>query len=317
MTMLNRRVTFGLILALGVTACERPAEEARDVPGATAPPAALSVYAVNYPLAWMARRIGGDDVAVSLPLPPDTDPAHWQPDPETVLEYQRADLVLLNGAGYAGWIRFAALSPARLVDTTRGIEDRFVPAGEVTHSHGPTGQHDHADAASHTWLDPGLAAAQARAVAEALTRRLPERASEFQQRLASLEAELDRLDAQLAAAFQTWPSGGVLYSHPVYQYLDARYELAGRSVTWEPHEDPGEAEWRRLEKATTERPASVMLWEAEPLPATAARLRGLGIAPVVFATGAVPPPAGDYLDLMNGNVERLNQRESFGAAPRP
>lgn len=317
MTMLNRRVTFGLILALGVTACERSAEEARDVPGATAPPVALSVYAVNYPLAWMARRIGGDDVAVSLPLPPDTDPAHWQPDPETVLEYQRADLVLLNGAGYAGWTRFAALSPARLVDTSRGLEDRFVAAGEVTHSHGPTGQHDHADAASHTWLDPGLAAAQARAVAEALSRRVPERAGEFRQRLASLEAELKRLDEGLAAAFRAWPAAGVLYSHPVYQYLDARYGLAGRSVTWEPHEDPGEAEWRRLELAIAERPASVMLWEAEPLPATADRLRGLGIAPVVFATGAVPPPAGDYLDLMNENLERVNRLESSNATGRP
>jgi hypothetical protein len=87
-------------------------------------------------------------------------------------------------------------------------------------------------------------------------------------------------------------------------------------VTWEPHEDPGEAEWRRLELAIAERPASVMLWEAEPLPATADRLRGLGITPVVFATGAAPPPAGDYLDLMNGNLERVNRLESADAAAR-
>ena len=74
----------------------------------------------------------------------------------------------------------------------------------------------------------------------------------------------------------------MLYSHPVYQYLDARYGLEGRSVTWEPFEDPGGAEWKKLADTLNERPAAVMLWEAEPLPSTAERLRGMGIEPIVF-----------------------------------
>lgn len=292
-----------ILLVLGLAACQpadNDASVASDQPAGSAVP---TVYTVNYPLAWMAERIGGDAVDVEFPAPQDVDPAHWQPPPQTVLDYQGADRVLLNGAGYAGWIQLASLSPGRLVDTTRGLEARFVSAGEVTHSHGPGGGHEHGDVASHTWLDPTLAAEQARAVAEALSELTPDREAEFQERLATVQAELRRLDERARETLCFWRNAGVLYSHPVYQYLDARYALGGRSLTWEPGEDPGEAEWGRLSERLSERPAMVMLWEGEPLPATAARLRGMGVEPVVFETGAVRPAEGDYLTLMNRNLE--------------
>lgn len=298
-------VTAWASIVLGLTACERSGEELTAGSGPQATDTRLEVYAVNYPLAWMAGRIGGDSVRVVLPLPAGVDPAHWQPSPETVLDYQSADLVLLNGAGYAGWVGFASLSPGRLVDTTRGMEDSFVPAGEVTHSHGPGGEHDHASVASHTWLDPRLAAGQARAIANALAMRLPGREDEFRRQLQSLEADLQRLDQRLAAVFNGWRDAGVLFSHPVYQYLDARYSLDGRSVTWESGEDPGDPEWDALAGRVADRPAAAMLWEGEPIPETADRLRRMGIEPVVFRTGAGSPGSGDYLTLMEENLARV------------
>ena len=288
---------------LALTGCQRAGEESATAPMMedTAP----TVYAVNYPLAWMAERIAAGSVRVVLPVPGGVDPAHWQPSPETVLNYQRADLVLLNGAGYARWVAFASLPPGRLVDTTRGLEDRFVPAGEITHTHGPAGEHDHAGVASHTWVDPDLAITQAQAIAAALNRLQPDLVSDFRQRLVSLEAELARLDERLAVAFQGWPEAGVLYSHPVYQYLDARYGLRGRSMAWEPDEDPGAADWNVLAARIADAPAAVMLWEGEPLPETANRLRRMGIEPVVFLTGARSPASGDYLALMEENLARV------------
>jgi hypothetical protein len=59
------------------------------------------VYTVNYPLAYFASRIGGDSIEVLFPVPEAVDPIHWTPD--AFADFQSADLILLNGAGYAKW----------------------------------------------------------------------------------------------------------------------------------------------------------------------------------------------------------------------
>ena len=71
------------------------------------------VYTVNYPLEYFARRIGGDRVVVEFPAPADIDPAFWNPGAATVVSYQEADLVLLNGATYAKWVAKVSLPPSR------------------------------------------------------------------------------------------------------------------------------------------------------------------------------------------------------------
>ena len=82
---------------------------------------------------------------------------------------QAADLVLLNGAGYEGWLNFVSLREERLVNTTAGLADRLLLLEEaVVHQHGPEGEHSHAGNAFTTWLDPTLAAVQALAIERAL-----------------------------------------------------------------------------------------------------------------------------------------------------
>ena len=44
----------------------------------------LAVYTVNYPLKYLAERIGGERVDVVFPAPAGEDPAFWSPDAETV-----------------------------------------------------------------------------------------------------------------------------------------------------------------------------------------------------------------------------------------
>ena len=148
------------------------ADEVRQVDPEAAGP--LTVYVVNYPLRYFAEQIGGELVRVVLPAPSDVDPAHWSPDAETVAAYQAADLILLNGAGYARWVQRASLPRARLLDTSASFRDRLIAQdAATTHIHGPEGAHSHTDLAFTTWLDPALAILQARAVAEAFAEARP------------------------------------------------------------------------------------------------------------------------------------------------
>mgnify|MGYP000320192187 CR=1 FL=1 len=86
----------------------------------------------------------------------------WKPAPEQIAAYQKADLILLNGASYAKWVAHVSLPASWMVDTSASFADQFIPLkDQVTHSHGLAGKHEHGDVAFTTWLDPLQAIVQA------------------------------------------------------------------------------------------------------------------------------------------------------------
>lgn len=279
--------------------------EAPEAPANPAPQGTIVVFATSYPLAFFAERIGGDAVEVAFPAPPGIDPAHWSPNAETIARAQAAELLLLHGAGDPAWLELASLHRDRVVDTTAGVRDQLLAQQSALHQHGPEGEHSHGTLAGTTWLDPRLAAAQAEALTEALIRRRPASEEAFRANLAVLLGELETLDEEQEQAARGLADTPLLYSHPVYDYLQARYGLNGRSVVWEPDEAPSEREWRALAELLDEHPARVMLWEAAPLPETAERLTTLGIESRVYAPAANRPSAGDWLDAMHANRDAL------------
>lgn len=305
-----RLLVLGGCLLLGFSACG--GEDSSDETAGREPEVGASgpivVYAVNYPLAYFAERIGGDDVDVRLPVPADEDPAFWNPTAEEISAFQSADIILLNGAGYAGWTEKASLPRSRLVNTSADAADRYVEADEtLVHAHGPEGEHEHGAMAFTTWLDPTLAIEQARSIRDALAVFRPEAESRFDAAFLKLETELDELDRELLAAAAALEGTPLLGSHPVYQYLAERYGLDLWSVHFEPDEPPSESGWQELREMQQQRTAPLMLWEAEAMEPTRDHLeRDFGITSIVFSPCANAPDVDDYMDVMRANAQRLS-----------
>jgi zinc transport system substrate-binding protein len=266
----------------------------------------LIVYTVNYPLQYFAQRIAGDHAEVLFPASPDVDPAFWQPDAETIGDFQRADVILLNGAGYAKWVSKVSLPRRKLVDTSAGFRERYIETeGGPTHSHGREGAHSHAGTAFTTWLDFTQAVEQARVVRDALSRLMPDQADTFTAKFDALQRDLLDLDARLEAIVARDPAKPLLASHPVYQYLARRYSLNLKSVMWEPDAMPPESEWQGLAELREAHPAVWMLWEGVPSAENRERLRQHGVQSVVFDPCANRPAAGDFLSVMSDNVANM------------
>jgi zinc transport system substrate-binding protein len=266
----------------------------------------ITVYPVNYPVAYFAERIGGAHADVVFPAPPDIDPAFWVPDRKTIGDYQKADLIVLNGAGYAKWTAKVSLPLLRTVDTSKSFEDTLIAmTDEITHSHGPGGDHSHSGTAFTTWLDFSQAARQAEAIHQALSKKLPDYQKELETNFQMLEKDLLDLDRQLTELSALHPRISLFGSHPVYQYLARRYELNITMVMWEPNEDPGEQNWTELKSRQTEHPASWMIWEDEPLQASVNRLADFGIKSLVFSPCFNRPEKADFLSVMKQNIENL------------
>ena len=266
------------------------------------------VYTVNYPLRFFADAIAGDDLDVVFPAPPGVDPADWSPNVDTLLDYQAADLTLLNGAGYAEWTKGVYLARSRLLDTSAGFKDRLIAeeSDGAPHVHGPTGAEvQGAAVAFTTWLDLSLARAQAEVVRDAMVVRWPAHAEAFTERHRQLDADLANLDAKLSDALAPLHSRHVLASHPVYQYLERRYGLDLTSFHWEPDMTPPPEEWAALDALLGQRAATVMLWESEPTQKTRAALQARGLRVAVFPTLSNRPPEGDFVSILRAAIDAL------------
>ena len=268
----------------------------------------LSVYTVNYPLAYFAERIGGAQVEVVFPAPADIDPAYWMPDKATIAAYQQADLILLNGANYAKWIGKVSLPRSKVIDTSRSFKDRYIYASEVTtHSHGAAGAHAHESLAFTTWLDMSLAKLQAGAIYKAMARKRPVSEMKFKENFKALAADLGMLHAKIQEIVSKDPNRALLGSHPVYDYLNAGYGMNLKSVHWEPDEVPTVSQWNNLNHIFEEHQAHFMLWEGAPLRETVAELKNKGIASIVFSPSGNSPDGGDFMSVMQQNITNLKQ----------
>jgi len=300
------RATQNLVLSIVLLIAACGGESGEVKPDSEETTDKLVIYTVNYPLAYFAERIGGDLVEVHFPAPGDEDPAFWSPDADTISAYQGADLILLNGAGYAKWVDRAALPSSRVVNTSGGFTEQFLPIeGTVTHSHGPEGEHEHGDLAFTTWLDPELAIQHAQAIEAAISVLRPDDEPEIRQRMESLRSAIYDIDGRLAFAAEAFGDEPLLFSHPVYQYLINRYELNGVEVHWEPDQVPDGHAWDHLEEGLQSHPAKWMVWEGEPLEETVSALADRGISSIVFDPCGNRPGDGDYLSIMAANAVAL------------
>ena len=294
-------VTALVAIALG---CSKEAAPDRGVDPKRAD--SPTIYTVNYPLSYFAERMAPASAQVVFPVPRGIDPAFWKPSADAVREYQEATLILLNGAGYARWARYATLPRTRIVVTADGCRDGYLRTEQnVQHRHGPEGAHAHTEIAFTTWLDLRLAACQSSHVRDALIERMPDAKDSISAKFEALERDLFDLDARLQKVGRALGNQPILASHPVYPYLANAYGLSIKSLHLEPDQALSDDDWNEIEAMLKQVRAKWMLWEAPPLEATGAGLLRRGVTPIVFDPAGQTPSNGDFLSVMKANVDRL------------
>ena len=298
-------LTLLLSTISGLNAC-------KDTSVSTLQISPIDVVATNYPLAYFASRIGKEHVKVEMPVPDGVNPAEWQPTPEEIGRIQQAEVILLNGAGYAEWAGRASLPSSKTWSTSNNARDEWiqVPDG-AAHSHGPGGAHSHMKTASMTWMDPDLAIEQADSIREALESVAPEYQEEFASNYRVLRRQIIEASADIEQAINTRPEQPVFFSRPYYQYLSRRYHINSQSVDWAANQTPSDTQWLEFQRELGKHPATWMIWDSQPNPAIEERLKTLGISSVVYPTCANTPPSGDYLDGLSQSAASL--RKVYGA----
>ncbi len=294
-----------LLLACGkgdepaLTANKGGEESARQGP--------LVVYTTFYPTWYFTTVIGGKHVEAVNPVPLDADPIFWMPPRAIIQAYQtRADLIVLNGAGYAKWVEKATLPTDKIVDAGAAFKDRLIRfADAMTHSHGPAGEHTRSGIDAHTWMDPQLAMEQCRAIAAALGEHRPDYQADFEKNLAGLIGRLEELDQAFKELGKKYDGRPIVASHPAYNYLAKRYGWKVKSFTFDPEVLPETDAVMKLKAYLAEaNPHPYILWEAPPSEEVEQHFEeAFEMKSLLFSPVEVPPgEGGDYLSVMKRNI---------------
>ncbi len=270
------------------------------------------IFTTFYPAQYFTQRIAGGLAKVVCPVPEDEDAIFWKPDAAALTGYQNADLIVLNGAGFAQWVSKVSLPESRIVDTAKPLAKEFIAYQDVvTHSHGPKGEHAHEGLDGHTWVDPVNALAQAEQILLALQKRLPEQKDAFQSGFDALADDLKALDARLKEYQAGYKNQPLLASHPAYNYIARRYGWNLKNLDLDPEEMPSDEAIAKIKELLVDHPAKFLIWEGEPKPEIAAKFKTeTGLASIVFSPCELlsedeKAMGIDYLKVMRENLENL------------
>lgn len=269
----------------------------------------VEVQTTNYALAYFAERIGGNVVEVGNPVPAGVDPTEWSPDANAVQTLQQAELVLLNGAEFEPWVAITSLPGDRVVDTSAGIADDIIEIEDaISHSHGDEDEHTHSVTAAYTWVDLGLAQRQAEAIRDALIAARPEGETAFREGYDALATDLAALDDALRQAVADAGSPALLASTWNLAYLGDAYGIDLQPIEFghgDTHDFIHEVEHEVGH-------SRVMLWHVEPPAEVTSQLEAMEVHSVIFDPAAVRPAQGDFLSVMNANIERIRSLAGEG-----
>jgi zinc/manganese transport system substrate-binding protein len=258
-------------------------------------------------LADMARELVPEGFVVDSLVGADADAHVFEPTPADVKRVGQADLVIVNGLGFEGWLD-------RLVKVS-GYRGTVVVASQgVAVRRGADDGHGHAHGADpHAWHDLTLARRYVDNIAQALSQRWPAHAQAVAARRRDYLSRIERLHAWAQAQFDAVPRAQrrVLTSHDAFGYLGAAYGIEFLAPQgWATHSEPSAAAVARLIRQVRQQQVRAVFIENisdARLIERIARESGARVGGTLYSDALSRPggPAGTYLRLMEHNVRSV------------
>jgi zinc/manganese transport system substrate-binding protein len=183
---------------------------------AQAPVKAVASFSI---LADMVRNVGGEQVEVTTLVGPDGDAHVYQPSPADARAIAEAQVVVVNGFGFEGWmprlISAAAFKGVTVV-ATQGVQPLAMGGGEFNAK---------AKTDPHAWQDLQRGMAYVNNIAAGLAAADPARAAHYRANADAYVARLRELDAWVVAELGRIPQDKrrVITAHRAFGYFAHRY----------------------------------------------------------------------------------------------
>lgn len=250
------------------------------------------VAASFYPLQWVTERVAGAGAGVDNLTPPGAEPHDLELGPRDVATLGEADLV----------VYLSGFQPA--VDDA--VEQEAAESSLDVREAGEVGRDP------HFWLDPTRLADVADAVAERLGDVDPTHATAYVTRAGQVRADLEALDAELAAGLAGCAGTELVTSHAAFGYLADRYGMSQVGISGlSPDAEPSPRDVARAATFVEAHDVHTIYYETLVSPdvaETVARETGARTAVLDPLEGLTDASLGeDYLEVMRANLETLRE----------
>jgi zinc/manganese transport system substrate-binding protein len=268
--------------------------EARSQDAATRPLRVVASFSI---LADLVANVGGPAVEVHALVGHDADAHVFQPSPTDVRRMAQADLVVVNGLHFEGWL-------TRLVKSS-GFKGPVLVCSDglpVPRAADP-----------HAWQDLANARHYVARLRDALVAARPGQAAVLRERAAAYTAQIEALDRQIRADFATIPAERrrVVTSHDAFGYFAAAYGIEFLAAQrWNTDSEPSAADVARLIRQIRQQRATALFVENISdvrLVQRIAKETGAVVGGTLYSDAlSAPGTAADtYLKLFRHNAQTL------------
>ena len=203
----------------------------------------LNVVATTPMVGEFVNQVGGDNINLTILMPPEADPHTYEPAPQDAGTIAEADLVFYTG------LRYEPAAVVKLLENSACSSEILAEVGESVYpiefkeegGHDDHGDeeghedeeeeghegHDHGEYDPHFWFDPSRVVYAAEYIEGKLSEFDPSNQSNFEASLVSYKSELIGLTGQVSDLISTVPSQNrkLITTHESLGYLEAKFGL--------------------------------------------------------------------------------------------
>lgn len=176
-----------------------------------------------YTMYDFAKKIGKDKIEVTNMVPAGTEPHDWEPSTKDLIELEKSDVFIYNGAGMEQWVDdvLESLDTEELtsVEASKGIK---LLKGTDAHEH----DHEHeSENDPHVWLDPQNAKYEMNQIKKALIKADPDNKDYYEANYKKEASRCDELDQQYKKELAQVSKRELVVAHEAFGYLCKAYDL--------------------------------------------------------------------------------------------
>ena len=264
---------------------------------------ALNIVASASMIADIASEVVGDSHEIEMIVPIGGDPHLHEPTPSDARLVADADLILINGLTFEGWINELienSGTKAKVVVVTDGV--KVLSSQTYKNSADP-----------HAWMDAANGAIYAKNIAKAISELDIVNAGKYAQRLNEYQSRLKSLDQEIQQKIMSIPEEQriLITSHDAFQYYGRKYGIQLEAIMGISTEAEAQtADIMRVSRVIREKRVPAIFVESTINPKLIEQLakdNKVSIGGELFADslGDSESEAASYIDMLRYNTETI------------